>query len=144
MEPEKPRGNHYSNNFRKGDFGDRTIMEDGTYLRLESATTVEEVEYFVTERTREDLIQRYILHEQGEALVMEDGDLMTHEGASENAGTASFISFGTTFNDLNIITGQQTYDIAYYLKDETDNDDFTLEDGTGVIMSEVSLSLIHI
>jgi hypothetical protein len=138
MEPEKPRGNHHSNNFRKGDFGDRAIMEDGTYLRLESATTVEEVEYFVTERTREDLIQRYILHEQGEALVMENGDLMTHEGASENAGTASFISFGTTYNDLNIITGQQTYDIAYYLKDETDNDDFTLEDGTGVIMSEVS------
>ena len=52
--------------------------------------------------------------------------------------TWSFVSFGTSFNDLNIISGQQVYDIAYYIKDETDNDDFLLEDGTGVIMSEVS------
>ena len=69
---------------------------------------------------------------------MENDDRLVVEGVSENASTQSYISFGNTFNDLNIISGQQVYDIAYYIKDETDGDDFTLEDGTGAIMSEVS------
>lgn len=122
----------------KGDFGDVMVMEDGTTMRLESATTIEEVNYFVTERTRENLIERYMQTEDGYSITMEDDSRLVVEGVSENAVTSSFVSFGTSFNDLNIISGQQVYDIAYYIKDETDNDDFLLEDGTGVIMSEVS------
>ncbi len=122
----------------KGIFGDVMIMEDGSNVRLESATTIEEVDYFVTERSRENLIERYMQTEDGFSICMENDDRLVVEGVSENAVTSSFVSFGTSFNDLNIISGQQVYDIAYYIKDETDNDDFLLEDGTGVIMSEVS------
>ena len=122
----------------KGIYGDVMIMEDGTTMRLESATTIEEVDYFVTERSRENLVERYMQTEDGFSICMENDDRLVVEGVSENAVTSSFVSFGTSFNDLNIISGQQVYDIAYYIKDETDNDDFLLEDGTGVIMSEVS------
>ena len=122
----------------KGVFGDAMIMEDGSNVRLESATTIEEIDYFVTERSRENLIERYMQTEDGFSICMENDDRLVVEGVSENAVTSSFVSFGTSFNDLNIISGQQVYDIAYYIKDETDNDDFLLEDGTGVIMSEVS------
>ena len=122
----------------KGIYGDVMVMEDGTTMRLESATTIEEVDYFVTERSRENLVERYMQTEDGFSICMENDDRLVVEGVSENAVTSSFVSFGTSFNDLNIISGQQVYDIAYYIKDETDNDDFLLEDGTGVIMSEVS------
>ena len=122
----------------KGVYGDVMIMEDGSTMRLESATTIEEVDYFVTERSRENLVERYMQTEDGFSICMENDDRLVVEGVSENAVTSSFVSFGTSFNDLNIISGQQVYDIAYYIKDETDNDDFLLEDGTGVIMSEVS------
>ncbi len=122
----------------KGVYGDVMIMEDGSTMRLESATTIEEVDYFVTERSRENLVERYMQTEDGYSICMENDDRLVVEGVSENAVTSSFVSFGTSFNDLNIISGQQVYDIAYYIKDETDNDDFLLEDGTGVIMSEVS------
>mgnify|MGYP007000190566 CR=1 len=98
--------------------------EDGTTMRLESATTIEEVNYSVTERTRENLIERYMQTEDGYSITMEDDSRLVVEGVSENAVTSSFVSFGTSFNDLNIISGQQVYDIAYYIKDETDNDDF--------------------
>ena len=37
----------------KGVYGDVMIMEDGSTMRLESATTIEEVDYFVTERSPE-------------------------------------------------------------------------------------------
>ena len=122
----------------KGVYGPNLVMEDGTQLRLESATTIEEVDYFVTERTREDLIERYMQMENGDSIIMENDERLVVEGVSENADVASFVSFGSTFQDLNIISGQRVYDIAYYLKDETDNDDFLLEDGTGALMSEVS------
>ena len=121
-------------------------MEDGTQLRLESATTIEEVDYFVTERTREDLIERYMQMENGDSIIMENDERLVVEGVSENADVASFVSFGSTFQDLNIISGQRVYDIAYYLKQDdgsasnsgTHGDDFLLEDGTGALMSEVS------
>ncbi len=125
----------------KGVFGPNLVMEDGTQLRLESATTIEEVDHFVTERTREDLLERYMQTEDGCSIIFEDNDRLVVEGVSENADVASFISFGSTFNDLNIISGQRVYDIAYYLKLDTAadvNDDIILEDGTGAVMSEVS------
>ena len=79
--------------------------------------------------------------EDGYSIIFENNDRLVVEGVSENADVASFISFGSTFNDLNIISGQQVYDIAYYLKLDTAadvNDDIILEDGTGAVMSEVS------
>ena len=138
METEVNPSRHFSRNFRYQEHGGGIIMENGDTCRLESDTTIEEVNYFVTERSREDLIERYMQMESGESIIMENDDRLVVEGVSENASTQSYISFGNTFNDLNIISGQQVYDIAYYIKDETDGDDFTLEDGTGAIMSEVS------
>ena len=102
----------------KGVYGDVMIMEDGSSMRLESATTIEEVDYFVTERSRENLVERYMQTEDGFSICMENDDRLVVEGVSENAVTSSFVSFGTSFNDLNIISGQQVYDIAYYIKDE--------------------------
>ncbi len=122
----------------KGDFGKVFCTEDGDILRLESATTTEEAEFFITERSLERYVQRQMQFEDYDTIITEDGDALVAEGTSENAGMSSFVPMGMTFNELNTITGQQTYDIAYYLKDETDNDDFLLEDGHGVLMSEVS------
>ena len=59
------------------------------------------------------------------------------EGLSES-GISSFVPLGSTYRTLNTITGQQVYDISYYLKDETDADDLLLEDGTGNMLSEES------
>jgi hypothetical protein len=138
LETEVNPARHWVYNVRQGDYGSGIIMENGDICRLESETTLEEVNYFVTERSREDLIERYMQMESGESIIMEDDNRLVVEGVSENASTQSFISFGNTFNDLNIISGQRVYDIAYYIKDETDGDDFTLEDGTGSLMNEVS------
>jgi len=41
---------------------------------------------------------------------------------------------------INTISSQNAYDIAYYLKDETDGDDILLEDGYGNLLSEESKS----
>ena len=68
----------------KGVYGDVMIMEDGSTMRLESATTIEEVDYFVTERSRENLVERYMQTEDGFSICMENDDRLVVEGVSEN------------------------------------------------------------
>ena len=72
----------------------------------------------------------------GERLISEDGTAFIQEGVSET-GLTSFVPFGSTLRTLNIITGQQTYDISYYVKDESD-DGVMLETGSGNVLSENS------
>lgn len=123
----------------KGEAGDRIISEDNeTLIRLETATTIEEVQYFVSERNP-DLNDKYTLFENGDRIVFEDGSAMIDEQSSDSSvPSTTFASFGTNFKSLNTITGQRIYDISYYLKDETDGDDILLEDGYGNILSEES------
>ena len=123
----------------KGEVGDRIISEDGeTLIRLETATTTEEVQYFVSERNP-DLNDKYTLFEDGDRIVFEDNSAMIDEQSSDSSvPPTTFASFGTNFKSLNTITGQRTYKISYYLKDETDEDDILMEDGYGNILSEES------
>lgn len=123
----------------KGEAGDRIISEDNeTLIRLESATTTEETQYFVSERNP-DLNDKYTLFENGDRIVFEDESAMIDEQSSDSSvPSTTFASFGTNFKSLNTITGQRIYDISYYLKDETDGDDILLEDGYGNILSEES------
>jgi len=120
----------------KGDYGDVMIMEDGDIVRLESATTDEPVHYFTTERSIE-LKDKYFLFEDGNRIIFEDGDAISDEDAGSHSYT-SFVPLGSTYRTINTISNQRTYDISYYLKDETDEDDFLLEDGTGNVLSEES------
>ena len=123
----------------KGEAGDRIISEDGeTLIRLETATTTEEVQYFVSEKNP-DLNDKYTLFEDGDRVIFEDGSAMIDEQSSDSSvPSTTFASFGTNFKSLNTITGQRTYKISYYLKDETDEDDILMEDGYGNILSEES------
>jgi hypothetical protein len=118
----------------KGDFGDTFILESGETLRLESATIDEPVHYFTTERSIE-LKDKYFLYEDGNRIIFEDGDAISDEDAGSHSYT-SFVPLGSTYRTINTISNQQTYSISYYLKDETDEDDFLLEDGTGNVLSE--------
>jgi hypothetical protein len=118
--------------------GDRMLLEDGDIATLESATEPVEFEYFVSERSI-DLFDNEIYTEDYHRMIMEDGSVLVHEQSSEN-NISTFVPLGHTFRTLNTIQGQRTYNIAYYLKDETDSDDFILEDGTGAFLKEESKS----
>jgi hypothetical protein len=85
--------------------GDVFQFEDNDSMELEDATITREEEYFITERTQ------------------------SYARAEQNYG------FGTTLRRLNMLSSQQTYDISYYIKDESD-DGVILEDGTGNVMVE--------
>ena len=123
--------------YHVGEFGERIVSEDGLDLfNLETATTLEEKRYFVSERSIE-LESGGLYFEDGDRMVYETGQVSLQEGNSE-VGITSFVPLGSTFRSLNTITGQQTYNIAYYLKDETDNDDILLENGHGGLMKEES------
>lgn len=121
------------------DFGARIILEDDDILQLEDATTEEETQYFITERSISLMDNAYIYFEDNNRIIFEDNTAMVDEEASE-VDNYSFVNIGPTFASLNTISEQQTYDIAYYIKDETDGDNITLEDGYGSIMSEESKS----
>ena len=119
-----------------GVYGKRAVDEDGeTLLRLESATTEEEVHYFTTERSIE-LTDRHLLFEDGDRMIFEDDFVITHEENSEN-GVSSYVPLGSTMRTLNTISNQRTYKISQYLKHEdgsaynsgTHGDNITMEDG---------------
>jgi len=123
----------------KGDYGDNILSEDGeTLLRLETATTEEEIDFFVTERSIE-LTGKHLYYEDGINIITEEGDYIIREESGANHST-SFVPMGSTLRTINTISSQNAYDIAYYLKDETDGDDILLEDGYGNLLSEESKS----
>ena len=125
-----------ANVYHQGEFGERILSEDGVDLfALEDATIISETTHFVSERSIE-LESGGFYFEDGDRVVSETGQVFIQEDMSE-VGITSYVPLGTTFHSLNTITGQQVYDIAYYLKDESD-DDILLETGTGTLMSEVS------
>ena len=121
------------------DFGARIILEDDDILQLEDATTEEETLYFITERSISLMDNAFIYFEDNNRIIFEDNTAMVDEEASE-VDNYSFVNIGPTFASLNTISEQQTYDIVYYIKDETDEDNITLEDGYGSFMSEESKS----
>jgi len=121
------------------DFGARIVLEDDTILQLEDATTEEEHQYYITERSISLMDNTYLYYEDNDRIVFEDNTAMIDEEASE-VDNYSFVNLGSTFASLNTISEQQTYNIAYYIKDETDEDNILLEDGYGSIMSEESKS----
>ena len=125
------------NVYYQGDYGERILNEsDGTLILLETATSINQVQHFVSERSIE-MESGGLYYEDGDRIVMETEQVFIQEDMSE-VGITSYVPLGPTFRSLNTITGQRTFDISYYLKDETDGDDLLLEDGTGNVLSEVS------
>ena len=125
------------NVYFQGTEGERILSEDGLDIfNLEDATIeYAPANYMNTERSIE--IDGGLYFEDGNRIVSEDTTPFLQEGLSES-GLTSFIPLGSTFRTLNTITGQQVYDISYYIKDETDADGLLLEDGTGNMLSEES------
>ena len=81
------------------------------------------------------------LMENNDLIIMEDAtfdDVQDNYISTERTSIISHAPLGSSLRSLNTITGQQVYNISYYLKDETDNDDLILENGTGNIMTEES------
>jgi hypothetical protein len=112
----------------QGDYGERIVTEDGLDLiNTEDATVLNEVQHFVSERSIE-LESGGIYFEDGDRIATESGQAFIQEDMSE-IGITSYVPLGSTLRSLNTITGQRIFDISYYLKDETDNDDIALEDG---------------
>ena len=110
-----------ANVYHQGEFGERILSEDGVDLiTLEDATTPLEITHFTTERSIE-LESGGLYYEDGDRVVSETGQVFIQEDMSE-VGITSYVPLGTTFRSLNTITGQQTYNIAYYLKDESYRD----------------------
>ena len=112
----------------QGMFGERIVTEDGLDLfNVEDATVSPDVpQLFLSERSIE-LQGSGMYLEDGDRLVSEAGQAFIQEYGSE-VGIHSYVPFGSTFRSLNTITGQRTFDISYYIKDES-NDDIALEDG---------------
>ena len=125
------------NVYFQGTEGERILSEDGLDLfNLEDATVEHApANYMNTERSIE--IDGGLYFEDGDRIISEDTTPFLQEGLSEG-GITSFVPLGSTFRTLNTITGQQVYDISYYIKDETDGDDLLLENGTGNMLSEES------
>ena len=116
------------NVYHQGEFGERIVTEDGLDLiNVEDATVEPSVpQLFLSERSIE-LEGSGMYLEDGDRLVSETGQAFIQEYGSE-VGIHSYVPFGSTFRSLNTITGQRTFDISYYIKDESD-DDIALEDG---------------
>ena len=121
----------------QGDYGERIVTEDGLDLiNTEDATVLNEVQHFVSERSIE-MESGGFYFEDGDRIVSETSQAFIQEDMSE-VGITSYVPLGSTLKSLNTITGQRIFDISYYLKDETDNDDITLENGTGSVLNEIS------
>ena len=122
--------------------GARFVTEDGDTLSLEDGSYVaQNTEYLGTERVQNNA-NFQILAEDGDRLTLEDGGSIVDERTQGNT-LSSYVPFGNKIGDLNKIVNQNTYDIAYYLLDESiandsDEDRIVLEDGHGSLLLESS------
>ena len=117
------------------------LLEDGYKFIYEEEKYFFGLEPTLIEHEAGVTVGDSLLLEDGNQIYMEDAtfdDIQDNYISTERTSIISHAPLGGTFRSLNTITGQRVFDISYYLKDETDNDDFILEDGTGNIMSEES------
>ena len=117
------------------------LLENGKRFLFEEEVYHFGLEPSITEQANGQIIGDKIIMEDNDLIIMEDAtfdDIQDNYISTERTSIVSHAPLGGTLRSLNTITGQQIYDISYYLKDETDNDDFILENGTGNIMSEES------
>ena len=136
----------YENSFFMNEAGSgmgaRFVTEDGDTLSLEDGSYVaQNTEYLGTERVQNNA-NFQILAEDGDRLTLEDGGSIVDERTQGNT-LSSYVPFGNKIGDLNKIVNQNTYDIAYYLLDESiandsDEDRIVLEDGHGSLLLESS------
>ena len=99
------------------------------------------IEYMATERVQ-TLANFFHTTEAGETLVLEDGGIILDE-RTQGEKLTTYRPVGTTIGDLNKISTQETYDIAYYLLDEdisndAEEDQIILENGYGSVLLESS------
>ena len=116
--------------------------EDGFSIGLESGSfTSMNTEYMATERVQ-TLANFFHTTEAGETLVLEDGGIILDE-RTQGEKLTTYRPVGSTIGDLNKISTQETYDIAYYLLDEdvsndAEEDQIILENGYGSVLLESS------
>jgi len=92
----------------------------GQDITLESDTVIEEVKYFITERSTELNESKFLFFEDGSRIVFEDGYSLIDEQSSETH-SVSFVPLGSTQRSINTISNQNTTRISYYLKQESGN-----------------------
>ena len=135
--------------------GEKILMEngEGSFL-LEDDTVPETREHFVTERSIE-LDNPYMYMEDNSRIVFEDDVVLIDEESGEEVHT--FIPIGPTLKTLNMIAFQNTYRIGRFMYlesgntavnsggvnteyDREDEHRVVMEDGSGSILSEESVS----
>ena len=126
---------------------------EGSFL-LEDDTVPETREHFVTERSIE-LDNPYMYMEDNSRIVFEDDVVLIDEESGEEVHT--FIPIGPTLKTLNMIAFQNTYRIGRFMYlesgntavnsggvnteyDREDEHRVVMEDGSGSILSEESVS----
>ena len=117
------------------------LLENGSKFLYEEEVYHFGLEPNLTEQAAGEIIGDKLIMENNDLIIMEDAtfdDIQDNYISTERTSIISHAPLGSSLRSLNTITGQQVYDISYYLKDETDNDDLILENGTGNIMTEES------
>jgi hypothetical protein len=117
------------------------LLEDGNKFLYEEEMYIFALEPSLVEQAAGEIVGDRFIFEDGSDIQMESAtfdDIQDNYISTERTSIISHAPLGSSLRSLNTITGQQVYDISYYLKDETDNDDLILEDGTGNIMTEES------
>tara|TARA_Y100000593_G_scaffold12786_1_gene23677 strand:+ start:6659 stop:10570 length:3912 start_codon:yes stop_codon:yes gene_type:complete len=123
-------------------FGGRFVTEAGEPIKLEDGSyTAEDNSFLQTERVSNAYNCQFIT-EDGDRFTTEDGGSILDESVDGQSLT-SFVPFGSTIGDINKISEQQTFDISYYMLDESisndaEEDRIVLENGYGDILLESS------
>ena len=117
------------------------LLENGNRFLYEEEVYHFGLEPSIVEQAAGQIIGDKLIMENNDLIIMEDAtfdDVQDNYISTERTSIISHAPLGSSLRSLNTITGQQVYNISYYLKDETDNDDLILENGTGNIMTEES------
>ena len=117
------------------------LLEDGNKFIYEEEMYTFALEPSLVQQAAGEIVGDRFIFEDGSHIQIESAtfdDIQHNYISTERTSIISHAPLGSSLRSLNTITGQQVYDISYYLKDETDNDDLILEDGTGNIMTEES------
>lgn len=117
------------------------LLENGNRFLYEEEVYHFGLEPSITEQAAGEIVGDKIIMEDNDLIIMEDAtfdDVQDNYISTERTSIISHAPLGSSLRSLNTITGQQVYNISYYLKDETDDDGLILENGTGNIMTEES------
>ena len=124
------------------------ILEDGTDLLWEDATTADETVHFVSEESSQN-VSYNLISENGERLIDETDSLPLIKEDALMIGQKESNQVGPTLSDLGHMMFTENYSIMQKIQQEGNTDDILLETGEHCLLESPSegvriLSLIHI